>query len=405
MSLHWKRKYIKDIVLAIAITVLPFLLSIHLMYSEEKDVLHFRDFSYHHGYANNSTFIWTVLISLIPILLFVLWFLTSRYWWRYFILGPIFSNIIFITEIICVGPYDIHCMVVSILTFLMLLFFANRYAPPNIISKPHAFSISFLKAFKGNFKGIYTQIRGNVSSLQNEKNHTQEDDYVKKLYHTKAIIDEKVLSKGLVQQPLLIKPKAEKLLVALLLATPVCFFIHLLIPSNTQSYAVGSFVIGSNGFLDVHTFIWYLCLKLCILLPLSIWFITAQQWWRYAVLCPIIIFTHQLWTSLKNAKTTVDELEYLRALPFIVILVVILLLLSQAIRYQSKILDIYEQISKEIELLLDGIESRDTKIERMQLQFNQLKKTGITELEAKQQLEALLALKLKLEKQLHAKKD
>jgi len=405
MSWDWKRKYIKDVILTIIIILLPFTLAVHLMYSEETDILHFYGYHYAHGYVNNSTFIWTFTISVIPIALFSIWFLNTTYWWRYFILGVIFSNVIYLADILCSGAFDVHCIWVSILAFLLFLFLTDRYTLRHIANNEHTFSISFLRTVKGNFREIYHQVKRSFSGIESQKEVTQDTDYVKKLYHAKSVLDKDVLTRGMVKKPVKIRPKVELFLVALLTLTPVLYFVHRAIPVDKTVLQWGGIVIGSNGFPDVHTFIWYITLKICIILPLCIWFITSQHWWRYSILCPIVIFTHQLWASLQHAKATVDEMEFMSALPIILFLILILVVLSQAIKYQSKILDIYEQISKEIETLLSTINARDAEVKRMQLQFDKLKNKEITEPQAKQQLDALLALKIQLEKQLKDKKN
>ena len=127
--------------------------------------------------------------------------------------------------------------------------------------------------------------------------------------------------------------------------------------------------IGKNGFPDVNIFIWYVCGKLCTLVPLCIWFMTCGHWWRYAILSPIVLFTYQLWGANQNFSLEIDNYEYIRALPMILILVLVLILISKDVQYQAKIIDIYENLSAEIEVLLNKLNTEKSKAIKSNYQF------------------------------------
>ena len=93
------------------------------------------------------------------------------------------------------------------------------------------------------------------------------------------------------------------------------------------------------------------------MLPFIIWFITSQDWWRYAILSPIILLVYQLWEVIESSNMYVDEASFFKALPLIVMVVILLLVISKAVNYQSKILDTYDIISAEIEELIEKIDS------------------------------------------------
>ncbi len=89
MSLNWLQRFYFEIIIAILIISLPFSLYVHVFFKDTSNVLHFFGLTFYHEFPGNDVFVWFVLKKLIAILILTIWFITSKFWWRYFILSPI----------------------------------------------------------------------------------------------------------------------------------------------------------------------------------------------------------------------------------------------------------------------------------------------------------------------------
>lgn len=134
-------------------------------------------------------------------------------------------------------------------------------------------------------------------------------------------------------------------------------------------------------------------MKLCALLPLCIWFLSATYWWRYAVLSPIILYTYQIWELFRNSSNEVDRYELIKSIPAIFILVGVLLFLSKIIKYQSKLLDLHQEVNGEIELLLSQMEHSNSSLTDKKKELEALQGTRVTKETAQEHMQSLLALR------------
>ncbi len=62
---------------------------------------------------------------------------------------------------------------------------------------------------------------------------------------------------------------------------------------------------------------------------LSAWFLLEKNWWKYALLSPILITIYQLHTILFTNSEDIDVYEIIQALPLLGIVLIILLALSK----------------------------------------------------------------------------
>ena len=75
----WRKKYVKDVIIAIVVVLLPFLIYTHLLFDPDAKFIDLLGYTFEHGYDGNSTFMWYLLVKVIPILLLVIWFLNSLF--------------------------------------------------------------------------------------------------------------------------------------------------------------------------------------------------------------------------------------------------------------------------------------------------------------------------------------
>jgi hypothetical protein len=164
------------------------------------------------------------------------------------------------------------------------------------------------------------------------------------------------------------------------------------IPPGQNSLSFLGFTIENEGFDDVLNLIWFLCLKIMVLIPLCIWYITCQSWWKYAILSPIILYAFQIWEIFQDS-TILDAYGNIRAFPSVFVVVVVVVSLSIAVQYRSKILDLHQGIKLEIETLLGQMEEANSPFADQKKTFKELQKTKVTKETAQEHLQSLLALR------------
>jgi len=185
-----------------------------------------------------------------------------------------------------------------------------------------------------------------------------------------------------------------------LIITTLLWFIHYLIPEK-QVWDLEIVQLNNNGFLNVRIFIWFLLQKLIILIPLVLWFITCQQWWKYAIFSPIILYSYQFWEATQNVYS-LDAAGNIKAFPAIFCVVLLLLVLSKAIKYRVEILIMYEHLAEEIEDLLKNADfNANSVLYKNVKRFKKLKEDVAQETNAKQQLMKLITLREELVKHLN----
>ncbi|MER3373640.1 MAG: hypothetical protein RIM83_03300 [Allomuricauda sp.] len=116
----------------------------------------------------------------------------------------------------------------------------------------------------------------------------------------------------------------EGLITLLIVLSPIMFYSYKYMPSDTESLDFILFKVGTNGFADARTAVWFYLIKLIPLVLLVIWFVTSKQWWYHAVLIPISMYSFQLYSAIFESSQEVDENEvfYVIAVSMVVVPIV-----------------------------------------------------------------------------------
>jgi len=403
-GLFWKKKYSGDILAAFMVLCSPFLIYIHLLFSDELDIISIFGFQFKHEYLSNEVFVWAILKSLVPLILLLIWFFSTAHKWRYLIF-PLKSVFIYsiADNLFFLSPFEENqrfsyavvlllsvCIIILIIDFLVLA----DYRKNKIES-----SIDLL--FKKNLKSSYKNYSLEVESIVKHKSEVIPFINLSKMYSIKKVL-EKYLNRpsdsttGMKDKNKLI---LDIVICFVLLMTPLLLFIYYLIPEGVQQIDLRFMVMGSNGFMDVNIFVWFLCYKLIILIPLILWFTTCQHWWKYAILSPIILYTYQFWEAFQDEKY-LDALGNLRAFPAVFAVVLLLLLFSRAVKYKTEILDIYEYLNIEIEKLLMQLGTSNTIVRDQESRYKSLKQQLDTRGNSKEHINELIRLREELLSQL-----
>ncbi|MDC6351581.1 hypothetical protein PP178_08435 [Zeaxanthinibacter sp. PT1] len=361
-----------DIGISVLLVILPFFIVLHLLASEKKSI-HIFGLELQHGYHDNMVFLWLLLTIIIPFCYLSLWYITCVFRWRFLILVPVVLYLDYLTRMVChFGTPKAWMIGISILVnliFLALLYVFQKGYSKNVGLMPDDRVIN--RMFGSNSKSLFERITDVFSNLDSDN---QDDKSARKklrsLFHLKGILSADTGVSHVRNLRPVLKTTELCVVLVLLLSVPFIFYANILIPNGIQSLSLGPFVINANGFENVQVYIWLATIKLTTLICLGVWYITSYQWWKYAILVPIIWTIYQLWEISVDIQN-LDAWGNLRVLPYILALVSLLIFLSRKVRYEYKLSELQELIDSEIEhrLLESGVDGMSGK----QYQWDSLK--------------------------------
>lgn len=388
----WQRKFIWDFVVALMVLTLPLCVYLHLYFDKEISYFMFLDFYYQHDYVNNRVIIWCVLVKVIPATLFTIWFFNSIERWRYLIL---LYNVIYITTLIqmfnhhsYVEEYFYVLAVLANLIFLSTVLFLDSCFFKNL-GKIYIISPipTFLALRKYGYTGYFALGK---NSIRRYKFDVPEFKDLRGLTYFKESIDKVLIYLRKNTSFGETNSKFGFVVLISLVCSVFFYYSYRFFSDGELIYGFGSRAKNSYGFNDLRTLLWFVRNKICLITPCILWFITCKHWWKYTIFSPIVLSVFQLWEVFQIESTVADETDILRPLPIILIVVVILLLVSRLINYQTKLLDLNDKITSEIETLIDTHQdSKNLQDKKNRLiALKQSKKSG----DSDENLETLLAL-------------
>ena len=391
LPVYHKHKVRTDSILAFSVLVLPFLGYLHLLFDGTENSILIFGFELASTFPNISIHIWYFLSKIIPVLLLSIWFWNCDSWWRYFIFSPILLNTFTLSSNgfnfeNLIGTFDwISALLFSVIVGISIVLIDLVY-----------FGFSYRKHINRSLLGIfeerefYIEICNRYIDIKRHKREVNEDDYPYKLYHIKTLLKQKIskfesITSRIVDE----KHKKFNLVLGLIiLFIPALFYSNTLIPKGLKEITYLGITIDDNGFQDVNTFYWFLLLKLCIILPLIIWFVTTKYWWKYSILSPIILFSYQFWEA--NLDTTeLDSYGNIKILPLIIFVLLFVLMLAKLTKYRARIMELYSEINNELDITIYNLAlSKDQQllslIQEFSLNINssnrQRRKRNITDL-------------------------
>ncbi|MFK5982492.1 MAG: hypothetical protein QM499_06225 [Flavobacteriaceae bacterium] len=130
----------------------------------------------------------------------------------------------------------------------------------------------------------------------------------------------------------------------ILITTPFLFYMYKFAPSDSNEWDTIFGTIKSNGFGTMQAFMHALFTKITFLTLTVIWFLTARNWWKYAILVPLTMFLFQLSGIINWELKYIDEYDFWYSLPFISPIILFLIYLSYRI---SKHKDQYSDLDKD----------------------------------------------------------
>ncbi|WP_299678267.1 hypothetical protein [uncultured Dokdonia sp.] len=138
--------------------------------------------------------------------------------------------------------------------------------------------------------------------------------------------------------------------IAIILATtPLLFYLYTYAPNNAKVWETSFFTFESRGFNNVQSFIHALFTKITFVIITTLWFITSKDWWKWAILVPLIMFLFQLIGVVNYQIKYVDDFSFWYSLPIVMPVIVFLIWISRELNKTIGDLDLKDEIEEELE--------------------------------------------------------
>lgn len=363
----WVNQYIIDSIFALTILFLPFAIYVHLIFDPEATGINLLGYQFDHEFKSNQVLAWSLISNIVGLLFLFLLYLSSQGIWRYFlfiVVFDIFSTILFTFS----SGHD----------YLEFLFSA-----PNILGNIGIFSLFWIceskyereRVNKLNLIPTKLILRELCSSWAHKFNlHTNEvivkktgftlKAYLHRVYYLTQVLEKKYdlnNSEGLRYNLFEQGRRTQVVLSGFIIITSIFIYLDNFIPAGVESLRIGNIEIGKFGFQDVTTFFWYASRKLSLCFLGVMWFITSANWWRWAILSPIIFYAYQFWESFQPISE-IDGEGNIKVFPLVFITILGVLLLSKIIRRISVNLDYQTLLREELNQGLEELSRPDYKI-------------------------------------------
>ncbi len=137
----------------------------------------------------------------------------------------------------------------------------------------------------------------------------------------------------------------------LLIATPFLFYIYKYAPDSKEWDTVFG-TIRASGFSNVNSYMHAVFTKFTFIMLTTIWFLTSNNWWKYAILVPLVMFLFQFIGVLNYELQYIDEFDFWYSLPIIVPILLFLIYISYIIsKNESDSSDLMTEVDDEIKKL------------------------------------------------------
>ena len=353
------RKYNNDVFIAILILILPFFIYTHLLFSRFSSELIIFNFSLNHWLDNNEVFIWFFLNDLVPFCLLLMMFFTSMKRWKFFLLPLLTFYFLTILRTFNIFPtlektYLSFGSLIFTLILVTCILIYDFYIAKKF--RQVASYANLRSLVRQNYKLDIRLILSKLSTLRAERYDLSLSHYFKKLFYLHLVLDQNIRNHHN-SIPIVRSTdtrRLEKALIILIISMTFLWFLPLLFPKGLMKLNFTSFTIDSYGFVDIRTFLWFLTRKFIVVLFLSIWFITSEHWWKYAIFSPLIIFSYQFWEAFQDVNQ-LDAFGNIKVFPLVLLNVLLVSGISKWVKYRTDLLLIYDVICKEVEDLMEEL--------------------------------------------------
>ncbi|MBT8322761.1 MAG: hypothetical protein KJO94_04715 [Eudoraea sp.] len=351
----WINKYRRELFFSTYLLVAPFFIYLHLLFDDESVTTTIFGFKYHHAPSSTQYVIWLLINELTAFTFLILMFFSIDQKWKYVLFIPLSIYVLDLAGLsglyIDVDSRVLFLQIAIISAFATTLIKLDQCIYKRKRTRSLIFKLNTLIHMYFNNSHIKRIVPRYKGKIQNKEFANISD--INKLYHRKLYI--KDLIDRYAFGDYFIKPIKGNWIKAfwiiLILCSSSLRIAYGYIPKGIPAIEIGLLTIDANGFLDASMFIRFISLKIMILVPLVIWYLNANFWWRYALLSPIILYMYQFWESFQDINS-LDAYGNIKVFPLVFLSVLLVLALSRVVRQQSQTLDTYEEISMEIDRLI-----------------------------------------------------
>jgi hypothetical protein len=138
----------------------------------------------------------------------------------------------------------------------------------------------------------------------------------------------------------------------ILVLTPFVFYIYKYAPADSQVWETPLGTITANGFLSVQSFIHAAFTKITFVLLTGIWFLTAKNWWKHAILVPFTLFLFQLLGVINHELQYIDMFDFWYSLPLIIPILMFMIYISYRISKRQGLTITDSEVDEEIKNIL-----------------------------------------------------
>ena len=156
------------------------------------------------------------------------------------------------------------------------------------------------------------------------------------------------------------------LISTLILFVTFGYYFDRYIPEGITEVNFLGITIGSYGFQDISDMLYFVKMKLLIIVFATIWFYTCKHWWKHAILLILAIELLKLFSMLNPNQKYYDNIEFVTSLPITIPIILLVIFISKKVKDYN--------LAKNLRFELDN------KINELFFELNQEKKEDIQNL-------------------------
>ncbi len=106
----------------------------------------------------------------------------------------------------------------------------------------------------------------------------------------------------------------------LIAVTPYFFYIYESVPEQ-KTWSTFLFTYESKYYENIFVLAWTLTGKIVPLYLLLIWFFTCRHWWYHVLLIPILMYTYQIFATIRDDISSIDSNQLIYIIPFMIVII------------------------------------------------------------------------------------
>lgn len=365
-----RRKFFFEIGILAVLISSPFLFYAYLLAPSDSKVLDLRFFEYIVvAYPSAEILLWVISIKVLPIVYLSVWYVSCYRSWRYAIWVPLSMYVYQLSSHIVNEFFDMEIsqywanvpLALFILGMLYLTFKSIRrfvireniyHNLENEINELISLLISSKEAYKANTSG-FKELIANRTEYSSKEYLYRLISFKKSFLATENADPSEGYGAHIKSDERFDRLNIATILI--LVSTPLIFYIYLLVPEGVSTWSFWIFTISTDRFVDVNMLIWFSLNKFVPMVLLSLWFVTARNWWKPAILIPLTITVFQFASAINEEARFADEYEVLQSLPITLPIILFLVWLARKLNRYSLTKKLTSILDMEIEHTLNEL--------------------------------------------------